>query len=140
MTTFPGNSLLQNDVNEKKTLGLGKAWLSILQVGLVYDTRDLEPDPSHGIFAEVTNELSLKSIGSSYDFNKTFVNISGFQKILPSMFGRLIFAGRVSMGYLASDGPFFEYQDQWSSEGSIEVSEGRVPFGDTSKAGSLPGP
>lgn len=120
MTTLPGNSLLQNDVNEGKVLGLGKAWLSIFQVGLVYDTRDLEPDPSHGIFAEVTNEISLRSLGSSYDFNKTFVNVSGFQKIIPSIFGRLIFAGRISMGYLALDGPFFEYQDQWSSEGSIE--------------------
>jgi outer membrane protein assembly factor BamA len=120
MTTFEGNSLLQNDVNQGKTLGLGKGWLSILQAGLVYDTRDLEPDPSHGIFAEVTNEISLKSLGSTYDFNKTFVNLSGFNRILPSVFPRLIFAGRISMGYLALDGPFFEYQDQWSSEGSIE--------------------
>jgi outer membrane protein assembly factor BamA len=120
MTTFQGNSLLRNDVDQGKTLGLGKGWLSILQAGLVYDTRDLEPDPSHGIFAEVTNELSLKSLGSRYNFNKTFINFSGFNKILPSVFDRLIFAGRISMGYLSFDGPFFEYQDQWSSEGSIE--------------------
>ena len=32
----------------------------------------------------------------------------------------MILAGRFGMGYTAWDAPFFEYQDEWSSEGSIE--------------------
>ena len=31
-----------------------------------------------------------------------------------------MFAGRIAGGYTAGNSPFFEYHDQWSSEGSIE--------------------
>lgn len=120
MTPFAGNSLILNDYNSGTLLGLGNNTITIGQVGLIYDTRDLEPDPSNGIFAEVTNELSLKSFGSAFDFNKTFGHINYYKKIFPNTFRRLIFAGRLSMGYTALDAPFYEYQDQWSSEGSIE--------------------
>jgi outer membrane protein assembly factor BamA len=120
MTSFEGNSLIQNDHDSGQTLGLQKGWVQIYQVGLIYDTRDLEPDPNHGIFAEVTNELSLKSLGSTYDFNKTFAHVNVYQKLFPGVFKRLIFAGRIAGGYTALNAPFFELQDQWSSEGSIE--------------------
>jgi hemolysin activation/secretion protein len=39
---------------------------------------------------------------------------------MPSVFSKLVFAGRLGMGYLSGDAPFFEYQDQWSQEGDIE--------------------
>ena len=32
----------------------------------------------------------------------------------------MVFAGRFALGYTAGNAPYFEYQDQWSSEGSIE--------------------
>ncbi|HTH58202.1 MAG TPA: DUF5982 domain-containing protein [Cyclobacteriaceae bacterium] len=120
MSSFTGNSLIQTDFNNNRVTGLGKNSVTIAQVGLIYDTRDLEPDPSNGIFAEITNELSLKSLGSAYDFNKTFAHVNYYHKLFPSIAKRLIFAGRIAMGYTALDAPFFEYQDQWSSEGSIE--------------------
>lgn len=120
MQPFAGNSLIRNDYNAGAVLGVGKAWVHIFQVGLVYDTRDLETDPSNGAFVEVTNELALKSLGSGYAFNKTFLNAKMYEKVLPGVFDRLIFAGRFGLGYTALDAPFFEYQDQWSSEGSIE--------------------
>ena len=119
-STFVGRSKLMEDVTSKSALGLGKYWVTFAQVGFIYDTRDLEPDPSQGVFAELTNELSLKAIGSSYNFNKTFFHFNYYQKVLPGIFKKFVFAGRVSMGYTAGDAPFFEYQDQWSSEGSIE--------------------
>jgi len=120
MSTFKGQSKLKYDFDNKLALGLGKYWVTFAQVGFIYDTRDLEPDPSKGIFAELTNELSLKALGSTYNFNKTFVHVNYYNKILPGAFKKLVFAGRASMGYTAGDAPFFEYQDQWSSEGSIE--------------------
>lgn len=120
MSSFGGNSLIQSDFDNKRLLGLGKYNITIAQVGLIYDTRDLEPDPNNGIFAEITNELSLKSLGSQFDFNKTFAHVNYYKKLFPGSVKRLIFAGRLAMGYTALDAPFFEYQDQWSSEGSIE--------------------
>ncbi|MBS1491063.1 MAG: BamA/TamA family outer membrane protein [Bacteroidetes bacterium] len=120
MTPLQNNALIQQDFNAGKIYGLGHSWVNIYQLGLVYDTRDLEPDPSKGIVAEVTNELSLKALGSSFDFDKVYAHLNFYQKIFPSVFNRLIFAGRIAMGYTALDAPFFEYQDQWSPEGDIE--------------------
>ncbi|HCW09075.1 MAG TPA: hypothetical protein DGG95_17090, partial [Cytophagales bacterium] len=120
MSAFKDSSLIADDYKNKRVLGLGNNNISIAQVGLIYDTRDLEPDPSSGVFAEITNELSLKSLGSAYNFNKTFAHVNYYKKLFPSTVKRLIFAGRIAVGYTALDAPFFEYQDQSSSEGRIE--------------------
>jgi outer membrane protein assembly factor BamA len=99
---------------------VGNNVVSFVQAGLIYDTRDLEPDPSNGIFTELTNELSVKSLGSQYNFNKTFFHFNYYHNLFPSVFKKIIFAGRVGIGYTAGNSPFYEYQDEWSAEGSIE--------------------
>jgi hypothetical protein len=120
MSTFSGNSLLRQQSSEGLVKGLKNNFLTILQLGLAYDTRDLEPDPGHGLFLELTNEISLKDLGSAYNFDKLYGHANLYQTILPSIFPKLIFAGRIGMGYISGDAPFFEYQDQWSQEGDIE--------------------
>ncbi len=106
--------------DKSQLLGYGSNVISQLQLGIVYDTRDLETDPSKGIFAEVTNEFSNGAIGSNFNYDKVFVHGKFYKQLFPSFFKRLIFAGRIGMGYTAGDAPFYEYQDEWSSEGSIE--------------------
>jgi outer membrane protein assembly factor BamA len=119
-TTFQGNSLLQNQSDQGLVKGVKNNFITIAQFGLGYDTRDLEPDPSSGVFLELTDEISSKSLGSSYDFNKIYGHANFYQSILPSIFPKLIFAGRLGLGYITGDAPFFEFQDQWSQEGDIE--------------------
>ena len=120
ISTFDGNSRLQNDRQKGAVLGVGRSFVTIEQVGIIYDTRDLETDPSQGIFSELTNELSLKSLGSAYDFNKTFVHFNYYHNLIKTKVKKLVLAARIAGGYTAGNAPFFEYQDQWSSEGSIE--------------------
>lgn len=120
ISTFKGNSLLQNDFLQHKILGVGKGIVGIFQLGLIYDTRDLETDPGNGIFAELTNELSLQSLGSAYNFNKTFFHFNFYHNLFPRKGKKLVIAARIAAGYTDGNSPFFEYQDQWSSEGSIE--------------------
>lgn len=120
ISTFSGNNLLQNENAISPVLGLGKNNVGIFQTGLIYDTRDLETDPNQGVFAELTNELSLKGFGSAFDFNKTFFHLNVYRKVFPSLFKKVVFASRIAYGYTLGGAPFFEYQDQWSSEGSIE--------------------
>ena len=120
ISTFSGNSLMQNDFTQNKIVGVGKGIVGLAQLGLIYDTRDLETDPSQGIFAELTNELSLKSLGSAFNFNKTFCHFNYYQNLIPGKIKKLVLAARVAGGYTDGGAPFFEYQDQWSSEGSIE--------------------
>ncbi len=119
-STFKGNSLLQNDYQAGLVKGVKNNFITIAQFGLAYDTRDLEPDPSSGTFLELTDEVSLKSLGSSYDFNKIYFHANYYKNLFPSIFPKVIFAGRVGMGYVSGDAPFFEFQDQWSQEGDIE--------------------
>ena len=124
-TTAPnGLSLLRRDFNQGLISGLNGGWISILQTALIYDTRDFEPDPTKGYYFEIANEYSSKYIGSQFDFNKLFIQARGYQK-LP--FGkRTVVAGRFGVGNIfGSNTPFFEFQDQWSPEGSINALGGK---------------
>jgi hypothetical protein len=117
---FEGNSFVRQDYDAGRIVGLNNGLIELLQVGFIYDTRDLETDPSNGIFTELTNEVSLKKLGSLYDFNKTFAHFNFYKRLFPKAFKKMVLAGRVAFGYTALNAPFFEYQDEWSSEGSIE--------------------
>jgi outer membrane protein assembly factor BamA len=124
-TTAPnGFSLLQRDFDQGLVSGLEGGWISILQTALIYDTRDFEPDPTKGFYFELANEYSSKYIGSQFNFNKLFIQARAYQK-LP--FGkRTVIAGRFGVGSIfGSQAPFFEFQDQWSPEGSINSLGGK---------------
>jgi len=97
--------------------------VSILQQSLIYDTRDFEPDPTRGVYFEIANELSLPAIGSQFLFDKLFLQARVYKK-LP--FGpRTVFAARIGAGNIFGDNaPFFEFQDQWSPDGSINALGG----------------
>ena len=116
---YAGYSLLQSDFLAGNVLGVGHSHVAMVQAGLVYDTRDLESDPGKGIFAEVTNELSLHAFGSGFNFNKTFVQVKIYQRLFPSVFKKLVFAARIGAAALTGNAPFYEYQEEWSSEGGI---------------------
>jgi outer membrane protein assembly factor BamA len=116
-TSSDSLSRLQKDNN---IIGLGKSKITFLQLGIIYDTRDFETDPNRGIFAEITNEFSTPSLGSDYSLNKLFFQIKGYKKLFPKHLKKMILASRFGIGYTFGGAPFFEYQDEWSSEGSIE--------------------
>lgn len=123
-TTAPnGVSLLARDAATGRATGLDGGVISIFQQALIFDTRDFEPDPTRGIYFEVANEWSHSAIGSAYNFDKLFIQTKAF-KHLP--FGpRTVLAGRVGVGNIfGSDAPFFEFQDQWSPDGSVNALGG----------------
>lgn len=124
-TTAPnGVSLLHRDYQQGLIRGLDGGWLSIVQAALIYDTRDFEPDPTKGYYLEIANEYSGKYIGSQYDFNKLFIQGRMYKK-LP--FGkRTVVAARIAAGNIfGANAPFFEFQDQWSPDGSINALGGK---------------
>lgn len=119
-----GFSLLQRDFDNGYISGLKGGWVSILQTALIYDTRDFEPDPTKGFYFEIANEYSSNIIGSQFDFNKLFIQGRYYYK-LP--FGsRTVVAARVGVGNIfGKNAPFFEFQDQWSPDGSINSLGGK---------------
>jgi outer membrane protein assembly factor BamA len=74
-TPLNNNSLLRQQAMEGLVTGFGTGRTSHAQVGLIYDTRDLEPDPSNGSFAELTNEISSTALGSEFDYNRIFLSL-----------------------------------------------------------------
>lgn len=124
-TTAPnGISLLSRDFEDELISGVDGGWVSIIQTALIYDTRDFEPDPTKGYYFEIANEYSSKYIGSQFDFDKLFIQGRAYQKIPVGK--RTVLAGRFGVGNIfGNNAPFFEFQDQWSPEGSINALGGR---------------
>ncbi|MGC4046077.1 MAG: BamA/TamA family outer membrane protein [Armatimonas sp.] len=94
------------------------------QQALIYDTRDFgAEDPTKGVYFEIGNEYSSKLIGSEFNFDKLLIQAKTFHKLPYGQ--RTVLAGRLAVGNIfGSEAPFFEYQDQWSPDGSINALGG----------------
>lgn len=81
-----------------------------LRAGLVYDTRDNEPDPSHGMYADILLYGSPDIInrrGQSY-----LKLAASFRHYVPVIRGRLVFAYRLCwQGTVAGNAPFYVQQN-----------------------------
>ncbi len=124
-TTAPnGTSLLRRDFQQGLISGLDGGWVSLLQGALIFDTRDFEPDPSRGYYFEFANEYSNRAIGSQFNFHKLFIQGRVYKKI--PIGPRTVIGGRVGAGNIfGNNAPFFEFQDQWSPDGSINSLGGK---------------
>ncbi|WP_426061764.1 Omp85 family outer membrane protein [Hymenobacter sp. B1770] len=119
-----GTSLLRRDFEQGLIKGLNGGWVSLLQSAIIYDTRDFEPDPTRGYYFELGNEFSNPAIGSQFKFNKVFIQGKAFRKL--PVGPRTVLAGRFGVGNIfGNNAPFFEFQDQWSPDGSINALGGR---------------
>jgi hypothetical protein len=126
--TVNGKTKLTEDFERGKIIGINGGNVNLIRFGLVYDSRDFEPDPSRGIFAEVTHERAMKQIGSDYNFNRTFGSVRVFQEILPQVMkkNKVVFAARASLVNTTGETPFFEYRNMWGTEGGLAGLGGRT--------------
>ncbi len=116
-----GKSLLSEDAANNKVFGVDGGLVSILQSSLIYDTRDFEPDPTRGMVAELSNEFSAPWIGSEFFFDKILLQFKHYHQLWPEILPRTVLASRLGYGTILGDqAPFFEYQDQWSPDGSVK--------------------
>ncbi|MFZ1664950.1 MAG: DUF5982 domain-containing protein [Flavobacteriales bacterium] len=119
-----GTSLLRRDFQQGLVSGVDGGWVSIIQGAIMFDTRDFEPDPTTGYYFEVANEYSAPVIGSQFNFNKLFVQARIYRKL--PIGPRTVLAARVAAGNIfGADAPFFEFQDQWSPDGSVNALGGK---------------
>ena len=124
LTAPNGTSLLRRDFQQDLISGLDGGWVSLLQTALIFDTRDFEPDPTRGYYFEIANEFSSPILGSQFDFNKLFLQGRVYKKI--PVGPRTVFGSRIGVGNIFGDNaPFFEFQDQWSPDGSINALGGK---------------
>lgn len=120
-----GRSLLREDAQAGRAYGLEGGRVSLVQLSIMYDTRDFEPDPTRGLFLEWATEHSSVATGSAFTFTKMLLQARHFMRLAPSILPRTVLATRIGYGtILGREAPFFEFQDQWSAEGSIRALGG----------------
>lgn len=121
-----GTTKLTQAAQAGQIRGFNGGWVNTVRASLLYDTRDLEPDPNRGMFIEGTVEKSTRLLGSAYDYYKVFGQarvyyspLPDLMKKVPKRFEKLVIAARVAYGETQGQAPFFEYRNMWSSLGTI---------------------
>lgn len=103
------STLLQRDCGAARAIGCQDGWNNTLKLGVAYDTRDFEPDPTSGLFADVTGEVSTKIIGSRYDYGRVTASPRVFfSPISGAPPARLVLAARAVYSVAFGDVPFFD--------------------------------
>lgn len=85
-------TLLRQDAREGRIRGFGGGWLNLARIGLTYDSRDYEPDPTSGVLGQALLEGTSRWLGSSSDYGHLTVKFQGYHRLIPDV-TRLILAG-----------------------------------------------
>lgn len=82
----------------------GGGFVSSVRAGLMYDSRDFEPSPSRGIWAEANIEGAPSWLGTSTPFVKYYF---AFRHYLPIVGDKLVFAYRLNCQGFLKDPAFY---------------------------------
>jgi outer membrane protein assembly factor BamA len=77
----------------------------VLRLALSLDTRDFEPDPNDGVYAELSSEFGTKALGSQYQYMRVMGSVRGFYSPIPKL-ADLVLAGRVVYEVQTKGTPF----------------------------------
>ena len=76
-------TLLASDCASGRMLGCGGGWDNVLRLALSIDTRDFEPDPNSGVYAELSGEYGTKALASQYQYMRLMLSVRGFYSPIP---------------------------------------------------------
>jgi hypothetical protein len=114
------STLLATDCAAGRLLGCGGGWDNVLRLALSVDTRDFEPDPNSGVYAELSGEYGTKALASQYQYMRLMLSVRGFYSPIPR-YADLVLAVRGLYEIQTTGTPFF--------------SESLLPFIDDDHAG-----
>ena len=97
---------LRQDYLAGRIRGFDGGWDNALKLGLTFDTRDFEPDPSAGVMLQVVGRFSGTWLGSSFDYQQFTFSAREFYNLLPQP-NRLILAFRQVYAIQSGDVPFY---------------------------------
>jgi outer membrane protein assembly factor BamA len=98
---------LRDDCQSGRAIGCSGGYDVYVKLGLTLDTRNYEPDPSSGLFFQVTSELSPKFLGSTYNYGRISTSFAAYGNILNWKSQQLILAARVFYSWQFGDVPFY---------------------------------
>lgn len=97
--------LTEDCVNRAILVGCGGGWDNYLRFGISYDTRDFEPDPNNGIYADLAIDAGTKALGSRYQYVRALGAVRGYWTPEPAV--DLVLAGRGVLEVQTAGTPFF---------------------------------
>ncbi|HEY4181927.1 MAG TPA: BamA/TamA family outer membrane protein [Kofleriaceae bacterium] len=97
---------LREDCDAGKIVGCSGGRENFLRLGLSYDTRDFEPDPNSGVFADLAMDVGTVALGSEYDYVRVLGAARGYWSPVPDK-ADLVLAGRAMMQVQSKGTPFF---------------------------------
>jgi outer membrane protein assembly factor BamA len=103
---------LHQDARLGNIVGYGGGWDNSLHVGLSYDTRDYEPNPTSGILAQALVTGSTTGIGSEFNYGTAVLGFSHFTPLFPSV-THLVFAGNYIYADRFGEVPFYAENRLW---------------------------
>jgi hypothetical protein len=113
-------TLLARDCAAGIVVGCAGGWDNVLRTAISIDTRDFEPDPNDGVYAELSGEFGTKMLGSQYEYMRLMLSVRGFYSPIPRL-ADLVVAARGVYEIQTKGTPFF--------------SETLMPFVDDNHAG-----
>lgn len=83
--------------------GYGGGMMNYLRSGAAYDTRDFEPAPRRGWYADVTGEFSLSAVGSDFRYTRETITVRRYAPLSR----RAVLAARAAWSAFQGNPPFF---------------------------------
>ena len=115
-----GPTRLSEDCAAGLLQGCGGGWDNYVRFGISFDTRDFEPDPNSGVFADIAADLGTVALGSDFDFVRGLVAVRGYYSPVPEH-ADLVLGAR---------GTF-----QWQSRGVPFFSSNTMPYTEDTRSG-----
>jgi hypothetical protein len=99
-------TLFAADCAAHRILGCGGGFDNVIRLALSFDTRDFEPDPNDGVYAELSSEIATKALGSQYEYARVMLSVRGFYSPIPKI-ADLVIAVRGLYEVQSAGTPFF---------------------------------
>lgn len=103
-TAIMQSTKLMLDHTASGLVGYNGGQVSGVILGLSYDTRDYEPNPSSGEYCQLERKVFNKAIGSRFNYEKSLIGCSKYVSISE----KHLFAMRAKHEWSSADTPFFQ--------------------------------
>jgi len=118
-----GPTKLGLDCRDETVRGSSGGWNDLLKAGVAFDTRDFEPAPRRGVFADAVAEWSSRGFGSSYEYVRFSTTARVYWSPVPEVTD-LVLASRFTYSMQTANAPFFAQGTLGGTERDIEGALG----------------
>lgn len=94
------------DCAAKLIVGCNGGWDNTLRVGIAFDTRDFEPDPNKGIYADLAGDFGTQALGSEFLYSRVMLAVRGYYSPIPKI-ADVVLAARGVYEVQSQGAPFF---------------------------------